>query len=179
MAPERSGTLSTRTTHPWYLWELERILTGVGAHSRISNPFESKTKGEMFAAVKEKFGASGASTMLGVSYSCARGDLRYSAPADVRHCGICFGCLVRRAAFMRAELVDPTSYFVSVKDPVGAGGGWLTVDRKQDVTVVEYATAKGEIDPADIIAMGLPPTVDVDSAIALAQRGVDELMLLF
>lgn len=56
MAPERSGSLSTRTTHPWYLFELRRILGRVGAHAELLNPFEEKTKGEVFADVAHKHG---------------------------------------------------------------------------------------------------------------------------
>lgn len=179
MAPERSGSLSTRTTHPWYLFELRRILTEVGAHADLTNPFENKTKGEMFADVASKHGADQASTILSVSHSCSRGTLRFHAPQGVRHCGICFGCLIRRAGFAASGLTDRTPYLAAVSDPIGAAGGWLTPKERQDVAVAEYAIAAGSIDPGDIIATGLPPTTDIDSAIDLAHRGLDELKLLF
>ncbi len=178
MAPERSGSLSTRTTHPWYLFELRRILAEVGAHADLANPFESKTKGEIFADVASKYGRDQASAVLSVSHSCSRGNLKFHAPKGVRHCGVCYGCLVRRAAFAASGLTDQTPYLAEVTDPIGAAGGWLTPKERQDVAVAEYAVAAGSIDPADVIASGLPPT-EVDSAIALAQRGLDELKLLF
>lgn len=179
MAPERSSSLSTRTTHPWYLFELRRILGETGAHADLVNPFEDKTKGEMFADVASKYGPESASTILSVSHSCSRGNLKFHAPSGVRHCGICYGCLVRRAAFAASGLADQTLYFIEVTDAIGAGNGWLTPKARQDVAVAEYATQIGTIDPADIIATGLPPTTDVDEAINLAQRGLDELKLLF
>ncbi|MDP9420626.1 MAG: hypothetical protein M3P53_10855 [Actinomycetota bacterium] len=179
MAPERSGSLSTRTTHPWYLFELRRILGEVGAHADLANPFGDKTKGEMFVDVATKYGAESASTILSVSHSCSRGNVKFHAPSGVRHCGVCYGCLVRRAAFAASGLVDHTLYLAEVTAPIGAGNGWLTHKARRDVAVAEYATRIGTIDPADIIAMGLPPTTDVDEAINLAQRGLDELKLLF
>lgn len=178
MAPERSGSLSTRTTHPWYLFELRRILAEVGAHADLANPFENKTKGEMFADVANKYSADQASAILSVSHSCSRGTLKFVAPTGVRHCGVCYGCLIRRAAFAASGITDGTTYLAEVSDKVGAAGGWLTAAERQDLAVAEYAVAVGSIDPADIIATGLPPTTDVDSAIDLAQRGLDELKLL-
>jgi hypothetical protein len=179
MAPERTGSLSTRTTHPWYLFELRRILAEVGAHADLTNPFQNKTKGEMFADVANKYGADRASIILSLSHSCSRGSLKFHAPQGFRHCGICYGCLIRRAAFAASGLTDRTPYLAEVMDPVGAADGWLTPKQRQDISVAEYAVAAGSIDPADIIATGLPPTTDVDSAIDLAQRGLDELKLLF
>lgn len=179
MAPERSGSLSTRTTHPWYLFELRRILGEVGAHADLTNPFEHNTKGEMFTDVANKYGANEASIILSVSHSCSRGNLKFHAPHGVRHCGICYGCLVRRAAFAAANLTDRTHYLTEVTDVIGAANGWLTPKQRQDVAVAEYAVQTGSIDPADIIATGLPPTTDIDSAIDLARRGLNELKLLF
>lgn len=179
MAPERSGSLSTRTTHPWYLFELRRILVEVGAHADLANPFEDRTKGEMFADVAAKYGNASASRLLSVSHSCSRGSLKFHAPSGVRHCGVCYGCLIRRAAFAASGLADHTSYLAEVADPIGAANGWLTPKARRDVAVAEYAAQIGFVDPADIIATGLPPTTDVDAAINLAQRGLDELKLLF
>jgi len=179
MAPERSGSLSTRTTHPWFLYELQRLLREVEAHGDLSNPFESMTKGEMFKAVAKKLGNRDASRRLAASYSCSRGEVKFHAPSGVRHCGVCFGCLVRRAAFAASGLKDHTNYFLQVTDNPGAGGGWLTPKRRQDVAVAQYACGFGRVDPADIIATGLPPTADVDEAISLAQRGLSEIKLLF
>ena len=178
MAPERTGSLSTRTTHPWYLFELRRILDRVSAHADLTNPFESQTKGEMFRQVGKRYGDDTASELLSASHSCSRGYLKFDAPTGVNHCGVCYGCLVRRAAFAASGITDATAYLANVHDPVGAAGGWLTATQRQDVAVAEYATAIGTIDPADVIATGLPPTTDVDSAIALAQRGLDEIKLL-
>jgi len=179
MAPERSGSLSTRTTHPWYLFELRRILGEVGAHADLHNPFEQKTKGEMFEAVAARYGTDRASTILSLSHSCSRGGVKFVAPKGVRHCGVCFGCLVRRAAFAASGIPDRTAYFAEVDDPVGSAGGWLTSRQRRDVTVAQYATQVGTVDPADLIATGLPPTTDIDEAISLAQRGLEEIKMLF
>ena len=179
MAPERSGSLSTRTTHPWYIFELRRILGRVDAHADVTNPFEHLTKGELFSEVAQKHGRGRASTILSSSHSCSNGTVRFQAREGVRHCGVCYGCLIRRAAFAASGVDDRTAYLADVTARVGAADGWLTAKERQNVAVAEYAVAKGHIDPADIIATGLPPTTDVGAAIELAQRGLNELKLLF
>lgn len=172
---ERRGSLSTRTTHPWYLWRLQQILGSLGAHAKFENPFADLTKGAMFIQIEESMGADAASQLLSSSHSCARGDVRFAGITGVTHCGICFGCLVRRAAFRAAGLKDLTGYVVAdLGAPVGSIGGWLTPVRRRDLEAVRYAAARG-IDPAVIIAEPLPPKVDPSQAVALAERGLKEL----
>ncbi len=48
MGADQLGSVSTKTTHPWFLAELESTLAAVGAQSLIENPFMHQTKGEMF-----------------------------------------------------------------------------------------------------------------------------------
>lgn len=96
----RLGSLSTRTTHPHFLGELEAILKAVGLDIRLTNPFEGMTKGEMLAAS----GRSDIETLAAASYSCGKGK-RIN-----KQCGRCVPCLIRRASFKAAGVVDRTKY---------------------------------------------------------------------
>src|SRR5712664_2091842 len=45
----RLGSLSTRTTHPFYLARWNELLKLLGISGRLENPYWNKTKGEMVA----------------------------------------------------------------------------------------------------------------------------------
>lgn len=174
MGGERRGALSTRTTHPWYLGRLRQLLERVGAHAEIENPFASQTKSEMFNRVVELVGAEQASALLSASHSCARGDFRFAAVPGAIHCGVCFGCLVRRAAFHGSGIEDRTTYVVDdLSTPVGALGGWYTEKRARDLQAVRYAASRG-VDFAEVTRT-LPPHVDPGTAIGVVESGLAEL----
>lgn len=92
----RSGSLSTRTTHPVFIRDMQELLVKLGLRVRLRNEYALKTKGEMMA------GCSNPSLLAKLapqSMSCGRS----SRPAGLaqkpyRHCGRCLPCLVRRAA---------------------------------------------------------------------------------
>lgn len=48
LTPRRVGSLSTRTTHPYFLGKIQSVFDQIGIPATISNPYEFKTKGEMF-----------------------------------------------------------------------------------------------------------------------------------
>ena len=41
------SSLSTRTTHPYFLWRLGQALPTLGIHHPLRNPYHLQTKGEM------------------------------------------------------------------------------------------------------------------------------------
>ena len=177
MGGERRGALSTRTTHPWYLWKLRRILEQVGAHAQLETPFASKTKSDMFRRAVELVGSETASELLSASHSCGRGDLRFAAVQGAIHCGVCFGCLVRRAAFRAAGIADFTTYVIEdLTSPIGSHDGWYSEKRARDLQAVRYAARRG-VDAAEV-TRALPPDVDPTDAIDVVTRGLDELAAL-
>jgi hypothetical protein len=96
------GSLSTRTTHPHFINQLQRLLSDLDLKVQLVNPYRWKTKGEMLAScqsdVVRKFAHA--------SYSCGKGK-RLN-----QHCGRCVPCIIRRAAFLKARLPDKTGYHV-------------------------------------------------------------------
>lgn len=102
LTPLRVGSLSTRTTHPYYIKLVQELLNTVGLSVRLTNPYQFKTKGEMLSNCKDqdllKRNAFDAT-------SCGR-----FARFGFTHCGRCVPCLIRRASFYRWGRRDETKY---------------------------------------------------------------------
>jgi 7-cyano-7-deazaguanine synthase in queuosine biosynthesis len=110
LSPERRGALSTRTTHPRLLDELQAIAVAAGIDVAIKNPFEAMTKGEIFRRVADAYGDDVASSILSASHSCGRPGANYAGFDPGLQCGVCFGCLIRRAAFIASGVDDQSEY---------------------------------------------------------------------
>lgn len=173
LGPDRRGSLSTHTTHPRFLRELADLVKEIGGHSLIENPFEELTKGEMFQRVANAVGVYAASTYLSSTNSCSHTDARFNGVVGAS-CGVCFGCLVRRAAFTAADVPDKTNYLVN--DTTGRFEDFVT--QKSIVEPMRDFTERG-IRARDILAMSLPPDYAAQDALALSERGVEELRSLF
>jgi len=174
LGPERLGSLSTRTTHPAFLTDLAALLAAVGAHHDIVNPFASVTKGEMFTQAAELVGADAAAQLLSATNSCAHTGQRNFKISTSTPCGVCFGCVVRRASFAASGLDDLTPYIAANGN--ATLGAWL--DGKSIERSVERFVRKG-VRSRDLIAMNLPSDYSLDAAVDLCQRGTAELAGLF
>lgn len=173
LSPERRGALSTRTTHPAFLDGLTGVLAEIGLSSTIENPFHSLTKGQVFRQIRGILGATKASALLSKSHSCAKSDMwRYGLSA-VAHCGVCFGCLVRRGAFISAKLTDGTDY----ANEILAGRSRRRFFRGKRLSTFEsvrYAISDG-FTIRDALGLGLPSQYIIDDAAGLANAGLAEL----
>ena len=108
--PLRLGSLSTRTTHPFYMARFGELLNRLGLRVSLLNPYRHMTKGEMVAGCKNP-------KLLGAT---AKNTMSCSSPAKARwkklapgHCGYCVPCLIRRAAIRRGLKSDDTYYQLS------------------------------------------------------------------
>lgn len=96
----RSGSLSTKTTHPIYMKALQEIWDEMGFNVDLILPYQYKTKGEVLLECKNQ--SLMKSLIMGTT-SCGK----YTRHG-YRHCGVCIPCLVRRASFMKAHMSDET-----------------------------------------------------------------------
>jgi len=173
LGPDRRGSLSTRTTHPAFLAGLADVLGRVGAHGVIENPFASSTKGEMFTRAAALLGDDRASDFLSATNSCAHtGQRAFGVPPSVQ-CGVCFGCVVRRASFVASEIRDGTTYMSANGD--ARIQAWL--DANSISSAVRSFVAKG-VRERDLIAMALPTRYPLADALDLCRRGIGELAAL-
>lgn len=107
----RLGSLSTRTTHPFYLARWNELLLMLGIPGRVDNPYWKLTKGEMAANCRNRE----------LLYELTSASLSCSSPSKgrwqgrgIEHCGYCLPCLIRRAAleFAFGRGNDRTSYTI-------------------------------------------------------------------
>jgi len=174
LSGERRGALSTRTTHPIVLSRVREAIQSLGGGSESQNPFLALTKAEMYSDVAAILGKQYAEMILAASHSCSH--IRYAAgtgyPPETQ-CGVCFGCLIRRAAFHAAGMADNTIYLHKVI-PTDEQPHHLRETAQSEVGAARYAGQRG-IGVADILALGLPDDVAVDDAVGVAERGLAEL----
>lgn len=170
LAPNRRGCLSTRTTHPAFLDGLSRILNEVGAHSTIVNPFAHMTKGEMFRAAAERFSDVPISGLLSATHSCGLTGQRSYGISTTTQCGVCFGCVVRRASFAAAGLTDTTIY--ADAGPHDDLANWL--DHNSVIPDMRRFVRRG-VTRRDLLSMSLPYGYSLSDARDLCGRGVQEL----
>ena len=102
LTPLRLGSLSTRTTHPLFIKQMQGILDSLDFQVRLSNPYQFKTKGEMLVECQDQCLLR---ELAFHSTSCGR-FMRF----NYEHCGRCVPCLIRRAAFLWWGNGDETGY---------------------------------------------------------------------
>jgi len=174
LGPERLGSLSTRITHPAFLQGLAAALTKVGAHAVIENPFAHITKGEMYQKVGDLVGLQEASTFLSATHSCALTGQRTHGISGERSCGICFGCVLRRASFAASGVADLTEYIAPSDNPI--------VQKWLDGKSVEQPVRnfiRRSVRSRDLATLGLPRNYPMRDALDLCQRGIEELRSLY
>ncbi len=107
----RTGTSSTRTTHPHYLMLLQKLIDNFNLKVTLINPYQFKTKGEMISECKNK---QFLIDNIVNTMSCSHPDVgRMRGESETQHCGTCLPCVIRRAAIKSAGIKDMTTYFDS------------------------------------------------------------------
>jgi hypothetical protein len=175
LGPERGGALTTRSTHPLTLGRLNALLDQLGLPTQIVDPHARLTKGELLkraASVGHHRDAflDGAAVTL----SCGKLDGgRYKGGNPNHHCGLCYPCIVRRAAFAATGLEDRTPYLSDTL--TGDALLRLRRNRNDDIRAVIRATEQA-FDDVQIMAAGpFPVNFDLDAAVELCERGLEEL----
>jgi hypothetical protein len=104
----RLGSLSTRTTHPFYIARWNELLQTLGFAVLVENPYWDKTKGEMVAECQNR---SILHQLIPASLSCASPSKARWVGHSTEHCGYCLPCIIRRASLKKGlNEKDPTPY---------------------------------------------------------------------
>lgn len=168
LVPARSGSLSTRTTHPLFLRHLGDVATSVGVTNPIVNPLRLQTKGEALAACLRP---DVLATLAPQSVSCAHPTAgRWQGRSGP--CGYCYPCLIRRASMHVVGLDSGDDYVIDV----------LTDADFLDSTSVRPASLRATLAairrgsrPTDVLRNGPAPIEDVAALADLHRRGLAEL----
>jgi 7-cyano-7-deazaguanine synthase in queuosine biosynthesis len=104
LTDSRKGSCSTRTTHPFLINKLNRILLKVGIKNNITNLYAYKTKGEIVQELKNvKAFKDGYSLTISCSHPC---QARYNGKTIPMNCGYCYPCLIRKASLNKLNDID-------------------------------------------------------------------------
>ncbi|MDN4982143.1 hypothetical protein QY049_02745 [Bradyrhizobium sp. WYCCWR 13022] len=175
----RLGSLSTRTTHPFYLRRWNQLLSQIAIDGVIVNRYWDKTKGEMMDRCLNQ---DLLRDLAGDSLSCAHpaaGRWVKSATGRHTHCGHCVPCLIRQAAFDHAwgRGNDPTGYRIDIhRNRLST----QTAEGKQ-VRAFQYAVARleGRPDLARVLVHKPGPLLEdiahLDGLAGVYSRGITEV----
>jgi 7-cyano-7-deazaguanine synthase in queuosine biosynthesis len=161
LTPRRVGSLSTRTTHPYFLGKIQNVFDQIGIPATISNPYEFKTKGEMFRECLNPLALQSAAPQ---TMSCSNWKRKGHA------CGRCVPCLIRRASFEFAGVADTSIY----AEPLTQGA-----EMGDDLLAVLTAILRARETPTRAIASRSGP-LPLDPHLrsqyeGVVRRGLDEM----
>ena len=165
LTPLRLGSLSTRTTHPFFIQQIQTILDAVGFHIQLSNHYQFKTKGEMLGACADQRLLR---RLVFQATSCGR-----FARFTYKHCGRCMPCLVRRAAFRRWGVDDETAYHFA--DLSLADSQHRDFDDVRSAVIATLHVARSGVDAWAGDALNRVHLGDTPRYAELAERGIAEL----
>ncbi|HEX9961468.1 MAG TPA: Qat anti-phage system QueC-like protein QatC [Pyrinomonadaceae bacterium] len=178
LTPSRGGSCSTRTMHPYFLTKLGGALEKLGINNKIINGLELKTKGE---CVTQCANRQLLTSIIDRTVSCSHGTRKQNwvrRGRQVKNCGYCVPCLIRRAALNTLDLDKSQLYGIDVCQ------GELTYDDQKSsandlrAVVNTLVANKKESDfKGDII--GIAPTDKLDERAKLLVRGFNEIKTLF
>ena len=178
--PLRLGALSTRTMHPFYIARWNELLAALEVPGRIENPYWNRTKGEMMAECANRAVLQSVSADSLSCSSPTKGRWRH---VGVQHCGYCYPCIIRRAAFLAAfgPGADKTTYTLS---DLAARSLRTGQSEGQQVRSLQFAIARLQAKPglSRILVQKSGPLADhPDRRSELAEvyrRGLDEIAAL-
>lgn len=172
----RSGSRSTRTTHPHYVALFAELLQRVGLPAVIEMPYRFSTKGEMLRECKDQ-GLLAETAKL--TMSCSHPEAgRFRGFSPNNHCGYCVPCIIRKAATKAVCLADAT-YNIPIETEAPphtteAGRDYraflMALERDSGLTASQ-ATFR-------ILSSGPLPSEEMTALAGLYVRGMDEVRAL-
>lgn len=164
----RLGSSSTRTTHPYYMEQLQALLNNLNIDVTLHNPFQFLTKGEMLLKSKD---VNFIKDNYSFTMSCSHPDqVRYVKGPKPTHCGTCLPCTIRRASILKAFKQDNTIYSDSDYKNKGA----KTELKSFKIGISDYKNNK--LSKFTIQIAG-KLSRDIDKYSDLYKRGMDELAI--
>jgi hypothetical protein len=165
----RTGSASTRTTHPHFLALFTSACRAIGLTNPVTNPYRLHTKGEMLTGCSNP---ELLARLAAASVSCAHPETARWRDRPQGNCGYCLPCLVRRAA-LATIIHDRTSDYTwdALTDPD-------LLDRAERTGADLRATVHG-VSPhrneLDIIRNAPLPAGEHRAHLQLWHRGAEEI----
>lgn len=128
LTPRRIGTLSTRTTHPYFIASIQQLFDAVGIPCQIINPYQFKTKGQMAHQCLNK---QLLTEIVESTVSCSHWK------RTNQQCGVCVPCIIRRASLHAGGINRDAGYtFQSLAKVMNE------IDRRDDLIALRIAIAQ-------------------------------------
>jgi len=109
----RTSSLSTRTTHPYFMELFRSLLSVLGLEIKVETPYQFQTKGEMLKNCKnQKLIQKGAILTMSCSHPGVGRHIKGGNP--FQHCGYCVPCIIRRASMAAVGMDSPSPYGIDV-----------------------------------------------------------------
>ena len=170
----RIGSLSTRTTHPYFVSLYQELLSTLQLNTLINLPYKFSTKGEMISRTKN---IELLRETVNLSMSCSHPEAgRYQGGNPNRHCGYCVPCIIRRASLAVAELDDKDRYNIDILSHPPS----QTTEKGRDLRAFQMAIdQKRFINPSkalfDVLSTGIIPSSELQDYVNVYSRGMQEV----
>jgi hypothetical protein len=170
----RVGSLSTRTTHPYFVSLYQELLSLLQLNITINLPYKFLTKGEMISRTKN---INTLKQTVDLSMSCSHPEAgRYQGGNPNSHCGYCVPCLIRRASLAVVRLDDANQYNIDVlshpPDP--------TSEKGRDLRAFQMAIGRNRFSSYngalfDVLGTGEIPSDELRDYVEVYSRGMEEV----
>ena len=169
----RTGSLSTRTTHPHYIELLRKLLASLKIGTPISLPYRHLTKGEMLTQVKHK-GVLEKTASLTIS--CSHPTVgRYAKTTPGNHCGYCVPCIIRLASLKAAGIADRKPDWDVVTNPPSNSSERVHDVRAFKIGIERLKGSDPRCDVFRILRSGPIPPDEARAFAAVYRRGMAEV----
>jgi 7-cyano-7-deazaguanine synthase in queuosine biosynthesis len=169
----RTGTHSTRTTHPHTISLYRKLLDALGIRIALHTPYRFMTKGEMLRDCKDQeILKSGIHSTM----SCSRPQAgRFHHRPVGQHCGYCVPCIIRRASLHSVGL-DSETRLIDVLSPDIRANQAAGYDKRAFLMAIARLRGMSSLQiTCEIMAAGPLDTTEVDALTGVFVRGTEEV----
>lgn len=165
----RAGSLSTRTTHPFFMDRMRALLDDLGLRHPLENRFRLLTKGEALARSPNR---DLLVRLAPETISCSHPEYARLRHLDQGNCGYCYPCLIRRASLHRIGEDRRLDYtWDALTD-----ANFLRRDWESGASLRALLTSLGTVErPRDVLRNGRIPNGETRAFYDLYRRGRAEL----
>ena len=165
----RAGSLSTRTTHPFFVDRMRALLDDLGLRHALENGFRLLTKGE---ALERSPNRALLVRLAPETISCSHPEYARLRHLDQGNCGYCYPCLIRRASLHRIGEDRTADYtWDALTDAT-----FLRRDSESGASLRALLTSLGTHErPRDVLRNGRIPNGETRAFYGMYRRGRAEL----
>jgi len=173
ISPKRIGSNSTRTTHPFFIDAVQKLLENLGIDVEIITAYSYKTKWEM---LKETLNRKILLDGLELTRSCPKSNLRWLKYDPKGHCGICMPCIIRRSALRSAGMPEGNYLYDITSDTSKLSSSQKDTLRALNIFLERYKEKNGTL-VFDILSNAPLPESSgiIDEFESVFRRGLNEI----